>query len=85
MPHHDALGTEAVMSNHRVVTREAASPPRYTVHQMPGVVQFGTQSREEAVLLARGFAREHAVDVWYKEGDACTALETYRCREHQTE
>lgn len=63
-----------------VVTRESRSAVRYTVRRFPGVVQFSASTREAAVQLARGFARKHALDIWYVEGDTCRLLEAYRGR-----
>jgi hypothetical protein len=60
------------------VTREAASAVHYTVRQLPGVVQFGAASRDEAVRLARNFARKRNVDVWYSEDGTFRLLEAYR-------
>jgi hypothetical protein len=63
-----------------VVTREAHSRVHYTVRQYPGIVQFSTGALDDAVRLARGFARRHAVDVWYSEAGASRLLETCRPR-----
>jgi hypothetical protein len=48
---------------------------RYLVRQLPGDVQFSSTRRAEAVRLATGFGREHAVDVWYCEAGAYRLLE----------
>lgn len=61
-----------------VVTRESAPVVRYAISQYPSVVQFKTPTRDDAIRLARSFAREHAVDVWYSEWGTVTRLETYR-------
>ena len=62
-----------------VVTRESEAKIRFTVRQLPATVQqFGPSSRDEAIRLARGFARAHAVDLWYREGDTFKLLEKYR-------
>jgi hypothetical protein len=63
-----------------LVTREAHSPVRYTVRQLPGSVQFSAAVRDDAVRLARGFGQKHAVDVWYSESGAYRLLEAYRPR-----
>jgi hypothetical protein len=63
-----------------LVTREAHSPVRYTVRQLPGSVQFSAAVRDDAVRLARGFGQKHAVDVWYGESGAYRLLEAYRPR-----
>jgi hypothetical protein len=60
------------------VTRETHSPTHYTVRQLPGLVAFSTAARDEAVRLARRFAQEHRVDVWYSEDGAYRLLEAYR-------
>ncbi|MGE5243039.1 MAG: hypothetical protein ACM3SQ_02290 [Betaproteobacteria bacterium] len=60
-----------------VVTRDPRAAARYSVRQLPGIVQFSA-SRDEAVRLARSFARLHAVDVWYSEKGTHRLLETYR-------
>jgi hypothetical protein len=61
-----------------VVIREWKSAVRYAVRQLPGHVQLISSSPDEAVRLVRGFARTHAVDVWYSEGGSTRLLEAYR-------
>jgi hypothetical protein len=63
-----------------VVAREAQSRVHYTVRQLPGIVQFSTAVRDDAVALARGFGRHCAVDVWYKEPGGCRLIEAFRPR-----
>jgi hypothetical protein len=60
-----------------VVSREPAAPS-HGVRQMPGEVQLTAPSREEAVRLARAFARANGVDVWYLEGQTYHRLEVFR-------
>ena len=66
-----------------LVTRESRSRVIFTVRQLPGVVQFMTSSRDEAVRLAKGFAMKNAVDVWYCEDGAVRLLDAYRRNEDQ--
>jgi hypothetical protein len=61
-----------------VVTREAHSRVHYTVRQLPGVVQFSTAVRDEAVRLAQKFGQKHAVDVWYSEAGSYRLVDVYR-------
>ncbi len=63
-----------------LVTREAQSRVHYTVHQLPGMIQFSSAERDEAVRLARTFAQKYAVDVWYSDGMTHRLLEAYRPR-----
>ena len=63
-----------------VVTREAQSRVHYTVHQQPGMIQFSSAVREEAMRLARTFAQKYAVDVWYSDAGTYRLLEAYRPR-----
>ena len=63
-----------------VVTREAESRVHYTVRQVPGIVQFSAGVRDAAVRLARSFAQQYAVDVWYSEAGTYRLLEAYRPR-----
>ena len=63
-----------------VVTREAQSLVHYTVQQLPGMIQFSSAVREEAVRLARTFAQKYAVDVWHSDGGTHRLLEAYRPR-----
>jgi hypothetical protein len=63
-----------------LVTCEATSRVRFTIRQLPAVVQLSASSRDEAVRLARAFAQRHAVDVWYSEKGALRLLEAYRAR-----
>jgi hypothetical protein len=63
-----------------VVTREAHSPVHYTVRQLPGIVQFSAAVRDEAVRLARRFAQQYHIDVWYREDGTYRLLEAYRPR-----
>jgi hypothetical protein len=61
-----------------VVTPESRSAGRHELRQHPGTVQFSVSSRDEAVRLARSFARKYAVDVWYSEKGTENLLETCR-------
>jgi hypothetical protein len=62
-----------------VVTRQSKSDVRFTVHQVPSVEQqYGSAVRDDAVRLARGFAREHGANLWYCEDGICRLLEAYR-------
>jgi hypothetical protein len=63
-----------------VVTREAHSRVHYTVRQLPGIVQFSTAVRDEAVRLARSFGQKHGIDVWYSDNGTYRLLEAYRPR-----
>jgi hypothetical protein len=62
------------------VRRETHSRVHYTVRQLPGLVGFSAAVRDEAVRLARSFAQEHRVDVWYSEDGTYRLLEAYRPR-----
>lgn len=64
-----------------VVTRQAETRVRYTVRQLPGIVQFSAGVRDNAVRLARGFAQQYGVDVWYCEAGSYRLLEVYRPRQ----
>jgi hypothetical protein len=61
-----------------MVARESASSGRYTIRQMPAVIQISAASRDEAVQIARRFAQSHAVDIWYQENASLRLLEAYR-------
>jgi hypothetical protein len=63
-----------------VVTREAHSRVHYTVRQLPGLVQFSTAVRDQAERLARSFAQQYRIDVWYGEDGRFRLLEAYRPR-----
>jgi hypothetical protein len=63
-----------------VVTREVHSREHYTVRQLPGLVQFSTGVRDEAVRLASAFAQKYEVDVWYSEAGTYRRLEAFRPR-----
>jgi hypothetical protein len=60
------------------MTRESHSAVRYLVSQLPGVEQFGSSVKDEAIRLARSFAQRHAVDLWYSEDGTCALLEAFR-------
>jgi hypothetical protein len=60
-----------------VVSRDPASP-LHTIGQVPGGAQFTSASRERALRLASAFARQHGVDVWYRDGDTCRRVEAFR-------
>jgi hypothetical protein len=64
-----------------VVERETRSPARWSLRQLPASAQFSCASRDEAIGAARKFAREQEVDLWEREGQACTLLETFRVTE----
>ena len=61
-----------------VVTRESGIPARYTVRQIPGVVQIRTVSRAMAVRMARSFAQKYEIDAWYSEDCSYRLLEVCR-------
>jgi hypothetical protein len=62
-----------------LVVREKDSAIRYTVRQLPATVQqLGASSRDEAIRLARGFARRQGVDLWHSEDGTYRLLEAYR-------
>jgi hypothetical protein len=61
-----------------VVARESHSAVRYTVRQLPGVEQIGGSVKDEAVRLARSFAQQHGVDLWYSEYGSYVLLEDFR-------
>lgn len=63
-----------------VVARDSKPATRYTVRQLPGDAQFSASHRDEAVRLARGFAQEQAVDLWYSENGINHLLEVYRAK-----
>ena len=63
-----------------VVSREVQSRVHYTVHQLPGMIQFSSAVREESMRLARTFAQKYAVDVWYRDVGTYRLLEAYRPR-----
>jgi hypothetical protein len=50
----------------------------YTVRQLPGIVQYSVGGRDEAVRLARSFAQQFDVDIWYREAGTYRLLEVYR-------
>ena len=60
-----------------LVTREAHSAVTYSVRQVPGVAQFHAAFRDEALRLARSFARTMAVDLWYSQDGTYRLLEVY--------
>ena len=50
-----------------VVTQESLPRLHYTLRQLPGMVQFSANNRDEAVRLALTFAEKYRIDVWYCE------------------
>lgn len=61
-----------------VITRESRLPRKFTVRQLPCSAQMSMTVREEAVHLARRFAQEHGVDIWYSNDEHQRLLERYR-------
>lgn len=61
-----------------IVTRESNCGACYTVRQIPGIVQYSVAQWEDAIRLARSFARNHAVDLWYRENGTESLLEAHR-------
>jgi hypothetical protein len=61
-----------------VVARESHSEFKFAVRQLPGVEQFGGSVKDEAIRLARSFAQQHAVDLWYSEDGTYVLLEAFR-------
>jgi hypothetical protein len=73
-----AARADAPQAGDLVVTREARSAIRYSVRQMPGEPQVSMASKEEALRLARGFARARRVALWYGTDGDLRKLETFR-------
>jgi hypothetical protein len=61
-----------------VVTHHVETRVYYTVRQLPGIVQFSAGVRHNAVRLAREFAQQYRVDVWYSDAGTYRLLEVYR-------
>lgn len=61
-----------------IVARDARLGVRHTVRQHPVDVQFSASARDEALRLARGFAKVHAVDLWFSDNGSTRLLEVYR-------
>jgi hypothetical protein len=61
-----------------IVSRESRSGNKYSLRQHPGDVQVYALVRDDAIRLARGFAVQVAVDLWYIDEGALTLLEAYR-------
>ena len=62
-----------------LVVVQAPNPATcFTVRQLPGPVQFSASTLEEAVGLARSYARRHTLDLWSEEPDGHHLLESYR-------
>lgn len=61
-----------------VVARMPSDSAGFTVRQLPGEIQFYAPTLDEAVHLARGFARKHGLDLWYGDADTYRLLESYR-------
>ena len=74
------LDTSSPRNGDVVVTRETQSRVHYTLRQLPGIVQFSADVRNEALRLARQFGQKHAVDVWYSEAGTYRLLEAHRSR-----
>ena len=70
--------TDAPEAGDLVVTCEARSAVRYSVRQLPGEAQVSMASKDEAVRLARGFAKARRVALWYSADGAIRKLETFR-------
>jgi len=61
-----------------IVSRESGAGGKYTVRQVPGDPQLHASVRDEAIRLARGFAINAAVDLWYIDDGPQTLLGAYR-------
>lgn len=61
-----------------IVSRGSGSELKYTVRQVPGVVQFHTSVRDDAIRLARSFAQKATVDLWYSDDGTHRLLEAHR-------
>jgi hypothetical protein len=62
------------------VAPQSASRHGYGVSQVPGAPQVRTATWDEALRLARDFAKANGVDVWYSENGIHRLLEVYRSR-----
>lgn len=63
-----------------VVTRVAGAPPRFAILRVPGTAQVSWASKQEALTLARGFAANCGVDLWFDDGFAWTHVVRHRRR-----
>jgi len=63
-----------------IVTREPKPAARFTVRQLPSIVQFSAPTRDEAARLVRPFAQKYRVDEWYSERGIYRLIESYRSR-----
>jgi hypothetical protein len=61
-----------------VIARDSGVQIRFTLRQTPGAAQLHTASRDEAIRIARGFAQQAIVDVWYTNSGSHELLEAYR-------
>lgn len=63
-----------------VITHDHRSPACFAVRQIPGVAQLSASTREDALRVARAFARKHGLDLWFSEEGTYRLLEAYRIR-----
>lgn len=73
-----AARADAPQAGDLVVTREARSAICYSVRQVPGEAQVTMGAKDEALRLARGFARARHVGLWYSVDGVVRKLETFR-------
>lgn len=64
-----------------IVTREADAMSHYSIRQLPATAQIGSSSLDDAVQIARRFARSHGADLWYDDATKVCRLETNRITE----
>jgi hypothetical protein len=74
----DLAGATRPRDGDVIVARDSLAQIRFTLRQIPGGVQLHTRSRDEAIRIARGFAQEVIVDVWYSSSGTYELLEAYR-------
>jgi hypothetical protein len=61
-----------------VITPDDHVPRRYAISQVPGGPQVSWTSRDEALEVAKKFARHHVVDVWVIEDLSPTQVSRHR-------
>ena len=73
------MSTEHPLPGDVLVSRIHSSGERYQLSRVPGAGQFTFSTYETALRMARGFAMQHSVDVWYAAEPASpTRIASYR-------
>ena len=76
----DTIDERAPRDGDVVVTRDGIASAPFMVRLAPGEPQFAVKTGEEAICVARAYAKVHKLDFWFGDGQRWRLVESYRAR-----